>query len=68
MAYTYLKHRFPDYCGNQEELARKIGVSQPYISMVLQGKKKPTRSIATKLSNELGINIKELISEPNYAQ
>jgi transcriptional regulator with XRE-family HTH domain len=33
----------------QAELARELGVSKAYISMVLRGKKKPSKRIAEKL-------------------
>ena len=33
----------------QVELAQRLGVSKAYISMVLSGKKKPSKQIATRL-------------------
>ena len=34
---------------NQVELCRELGVSKPYISMVLSGKKKPSKRVADRL-------------------
>ncbi len=34
---------------SQIELAKQLGVSKAYISMVLSGRKKPSKQIATKL-------------------
>ena len=33
----------------QVDLARELGVSKPYISMVLSGKKKPSKRVIEKL-------------------
>ena len=35
----------------QTELARELNVSKAYISMVLSGKKKPSKRVAEKLTN-----------------
>ena len=40
----------------QVELSRRLGVSKAYISMVLSGKKKPSKQISTKLKR-MGIEI-----------
>ena len=34
---------------NQAELARDLGVSRAYVSMILSGKKKPSKRVAEKL-------------------
>jgi len=34
---------------SQTELAKQLGVSKAYVSMVLSGRKKPSKQIATKL-------------------
>jgi len=39
----------------QVELAQQLGVSKAYISMVISGKKKPSKYIAEGL-NRLGVN------------
>jgi len=39
----------------QVELAQRLGVSKAYISMVMSGKKKPSKHIAEGL-NRLGVN------------
>ncbi|MFC2027181.1 helix-turn-helix domain-containing protein [Chloroflexota bacterium] len=41
---------------NQTELAQSLGVSKPYISMVLSGKKKPSQRIVEDF-RKLGINL-----------
>ena len=40
----------------QVELAQILGVSKSYISMVMSGKKKPSKSILSKLKM-LGVNL-----------
>jgi len=35
----------------QKELAKELGVSEAYISMVLSGRKNPSKRIAEKLTN-----------------
>jgi len=40
----------------QVELAQRLGVSKAYISMVLSGKKKPSKQVAAKL-RRLGVNL-----------
>ena len=44
----------------QVELAKQLGVSKAYISMVLNGKKQPSKQI-TKALAELGVN-QELVN------
>jgi len=39
----------------QVELAQKLGVSKAYISMLISGKKKPSKRIISSL-NKLGVN------------
>jgi len=40
----------------QVELAQRLGVSKAYISMVLSGKKKPSKQLAARL-RRLGVNL-----------
>jgi len=45
----------------QVELANKLGVSKAYISMVLSGKKKPSKLVATRLK-KMGIEVNSLVN------
>jgi transcriptional regulator with XRE-family HTH domain len=45
----------------QVELAKELGVSKAYISMVMQGKKKPSKQIATRLKR-MGIEVNSLVN------
>jgi predicted transcriptional regulator len=45
----------------QVELANKLGVSRAYVSMVLSGKKKPSKLIATRLGR-MGIEVNSLVN------
>jgi len=47
---------------NQTELANRLGVSKAYISMIISGKKKPSKKVATRL-RRIGI---EVNSEVNF--
>ncbi|MDD5094335.1 MAG: helix-turn-helix transcriptional regulator [Dehalococcoidia bacterium] len=42
---------------NQTELAESLGVSKAYVSMVLSGKKQPSKKVAEALGR-LGVNLK----------
>ncbi|MEM4546838.1 MAG: helix-turn-helix transcriptional regulator [Nitrososphaerota archaeon] len=44
----------------QKELAERLGVSQPYISMLERGKRFPTLRIAMKLADIFGVPIEQL--------
>ncbi len=45
------------------ELARQLGVSRAYITMITNGKRKPSEDIVNKL-NGLGVNKQLQISNP----
>jgi len=45
----------------QIELANKLGVSKAYISMVLSGKKQPSKLIAARLE-KMGIRVNSLVN------
>ena len=45
----------------QIELARELGVSKAYISMVMRGKKKPSKQITTQLKR-MGIVVNSLVN------
>jgi len=45
----------------QVELAQRLGVSKAYISMVLSGKKKPSKELATRLKR-MGIEVNSLVN------
>ncbi len=40
----------------QVELSKRLGVSKAYVSMVLSGKKKPSKQIATRLKR-MGVEV-----------
>ena len=46
---------------NQTELSKKLGVSKAYVSMVLNGKKKPSNQIATRLKR-MGIEVNSQVN------
>ena len=49
----------------QVELAQRLGVSKAYISMVLGGKKKPSKQVATRLKR-MGIEVNSQVNfEPD---
>lgn len=50
----------------QVELAKQVGVSRAYISMVMSGKKKPGKDVVNKLSR-LGVNLEMVNFERNKA-
>ena len=45
----------------QVELANKLGVSKAYISMVLSGKKQPSKQMTAKLQR-MGIQVNSLVN------
>ena len=45
----------------QIELAKELGVSKAYISMVIRGRKKPSKQLATRLKR-MGIEINSLVN------
>ena len=45
----------------QVELAQRLGVSKAYISMVLSGKKKPSKQVATRLKR-MGIEVNSQVN------
>ena len=45
---------------NQATLAKRVGVTQPYIVALEKGRENPTLSILTKLANGLGVGIESL--------
>lgn len=45
---------------SQKEFAEFIGISDSYLSQVINGKKKPSPSTAGKIANGLDININEI--------
>jgi len=45
----------------QCEIAKELGVSKAYISMVMRGKKKPSKQITTRL-NTMGIEVNSLVN------
>ena len=49
----------------QVELARRLGVSKAYISMVMSGKKKPSERISLGLTR-LKVNLEMVNSEAKY--
>ncbi|MFC2017573.1 helix-turn-helix domain-containing protein [Chloroflexota bacterium] len=48
----------------QVELAKQLGVSKAYISMVMSGKKKPSKRVTSSL-NRLGVNHETVNFEAN---
>jgi len=50
---------------NQSELARVLGVSRAYVTMLINGKRKPSKTIVNKLKL-MDVNISKLI--PNGVQ
>lgn len=51
----------------QESLAKKVGVSQSYISQICSGKKVPTISVLSDISASLGISIASFFAEDEEA-
>ena len=47
----YLLTRFN---GNQRELARALDISQPYTSLLLSGKKRPSLALAVRIERATG--------------
>jgi len=45
----------------QVELANRLGVSKAYISMVLSGKKQPSKQMASRLKR-MGIEVNSLVN------
>ena len=45
----------------QVDLAKQLGVSKAYVSMVLSGKKKPSKQIATRLKR-MGIEVNSQVN------
>lgn len=46
--YDRLKKRY-----TQKSIAKRIGISQTYLSLILNGKRKPSEEIINKLEQEL---------------
>ncbi len=47
----------------QEELAAKVGISQPQVQAYESGRAKPKAETAIKLSKALGLTVEELLRE-----
>ena len=45
----------------QEELAKKVGVTQSYLSYVEKGYKTPSLEVTKRLADELGVTVDDLI-------
>ena len=45
---------------SQAELARRIGVTAPYMSMVLAGRRMPRTPVLMKLARVLGVGVESL--------
>lgn len=45
----------------QGELAREFGVTEGYISLVINGEKQPSLAMAKELADKLGVPLDELI-------
>lgn len=48
------------------QLADNVGISQPYLSQIESGKRKPTQELIQKFSNELAIEEKQLLNLAGY--
>lgn len=46
--YDLLKKRY-----TQKSIAKRVGISQTYLSLILHGKRKPSQEILNKLEQEL---------------
>lgn len=42
------------------EFARDIGISQPYLSQILNGKRNPSPTIGYRIANGLGLKIEDI--------
>jgi len=63
----------------QEQLARRVGISVPYIGLLEAGRRHPSERVVIKLANMLGLDARELFvlanpgtrvlasQEPNFA-
>jgi transcriptional regulator with XRE-family HTH domain len=45
---------------NRTHVAREVGLTRNYVSLVLSGKKEPSFPVAKKLAEEIGITLDEL--------
>jgi transcriptional regulator with XRE-family HTH domain len=50
------------------EFSKKIGISHPYLSQVLSGKRNPSATVAHKISKGLGLEIEDIFLIPNVAK
>ena len=48
---------------SQAQLAKKLGVSQGYISQIETGEKEPTLRLLRQMATELGVSITQLLTE-----
>ncbi len=48
---------------NQSEFAAKLGVSYQYLSRIECGKQNPSFALLVKISEELGVDLAELLTE-----
>lgn len=45
------------------ELARRAGISQPYLSQIRTGKRQPTNRVLKQIADALGISVLSLFSQ-----
>ena len=44
----------------QVEIAKKLGISKSYLSMILHGKRKPTKELSRVLSSQYSVNFEAM--------
>ena len=64
----YLRRKIVDSGRTQYDIANMLGVSDAKVFYILAGKKLPTASTLIKICNFIGLNIKELQDNSEYAK
>ena len=57
-SYSSLRAYLVDTDTNQEQLATRLGISQPFLSMLLSGQRKPSVDLALRIEAETGVSVR----------
>jgi DNA-binding XRE family transcriptional regulator len=51
---------------NQVLFSKEIGVTSPYLSMILRGKRNPSPILAKKIADKLGVEVEDIFFIEEY--
>lgn len=62
--YEVLREKLTEREISQSELAKRVGVSQPYMNQLTKGMRVPSVELVRKICRELGLELSDLIVDP----